>query len=369
MLRSSPRLALCALFISSLPAARAATYVITDLGGFHSSSDSVQAVDINGSNVVVGGDFFSTTATAFRWDGSLHALPALAGDSTASATAINDLGVIVGESSSTPRAVRWTNDVPALLPIGGLRSSPHDISNTGNVVGSFEVVAGRNRAFMLETGAAASYDLGTLGGLRATAYAINDAAFVVGSAESANGNTRAFKWKDLNGNHQSDAGEMTQLSDNGLSSAAYNINAQSVASGFASRANFTREASLWNSAGIRTPLLNLPGGTDAEAWDVNLAGIAVGNAGNFADAVIWQSGTVQRLFDIIPANSGWSRLSQAFKINDNGQIVGFGYRTGSTDQHAFVITPTPEPGSLAALGGLLLIAGARRRSPAGCHSR
>jgi probable HAF family extracellular repeat protein len=368
MLRSSPYTALCALFLSLLPAAIAAPYTITDLGSFH-GFDSVAAVDINNSGVVVGGDSFLTTTTAYRWDGSLHPLPPLSGEPSAGATALNDLGQIVGESvnNSAPRAVRWTNDVPTLLPIGGLRSSPHDISNTGNIVGTFQVVSARDRAFLLEAGAAASFDLGTLGGLEAIAYAINDAGTVVGSAESANRNERAFQWKDLNGNHQSDAGEMTQYSDLGLSSAAYNINAQGVATGFVLRANFTRQASLWSSTGIRTDLPNLPGGSDAEAWDVNAAGVAVGIGGNLADAVIWQSGTAQKLLDLIPAGSGWTRLYHAFAINDDGLIVGFGARDGTGNHHAFVLTPTPEPGALGALGALLLIATARRRPPANPH--
>lgn len=360
MLRSSPLMALGALFISTLPGSAATlSYSITDLGGFHGASSSVQAVDINASNVAVGGDFFSTTSTAYRWDGSLHALPALPGEPSAAASAINDLGLIVGDSvnNSQPRAVRWTNDVPALLPVGGLRSNAHDISNTGNIVGTFQPVSGRDRAFLLEAGAAASIDLGTLGGLTAVAYATNDAGLVVGSAASANGNGHAFKWRDVNGNHQSDAGEMTQLSDQGLSSAAYNVNNQGTAAGFTLRANFTRQASLWDSGGVRLDLANFPGATDAEAWDVNQAGLAVGVSG---DAVIWQSGTVQRLSDLIPAGSGWTRLGQAFAINDNGQIIGYGYR-GGTNQHAFLLTPTPEPGALSLLGGLLLIASARRQ--------
>ncbi len=59
------------------------------------------------------------------------------------------------------------------------------------------------------------------------------------------------------------------------------------------------------------------------------------------------SGPIEDLNDLIPSGSGWT-LEQANCVNDNGQIVGLGSIGGHT--HAFLLTPTPEPSTLALLG-------------------
>jgi hypothetical protein len=55
-----------------------------------------------------------------------------------------------------------------------------------------------------------------------------------------------------------------------------------------------------------------------------------------------------------PTGSGWV-LYEAHAINDAGEIVGSGTINGQ--EHAFLLTPVPEPSAfvLTSLGGLLLI--------------
>ncbi len=53
------------------------------------------------------------------------------------------------------------------------------------------------------------------------------------------------------------------------------------------------------------------------------------------------------LNDLIPSNSGWM-LADAKAINDSGQIVGYGFDING-EQHAFLLTPIPEPSTLALL--------------------
>ena len=63
---------------------------------------------------------------------------------------------------------------------------------------------------------------------------------------------------------------------------------------------------------------------------------------------------------LIDPSSGWI-LADATAINDSGQIVGNGTNpAGQT--HAFLLTPIPEPASLAllALGGAIVLLGRRR---------
>jgi len=68
---------------------------------------------------------------------------------------------------------------------------------------------------------------------------------------------------------------------------------------------------------------------------------------------------MQDLNNLIPANVGWV-LQEATGINDLGQVSGYGTIGGQT--HGFLLTPAPEPASVALLaiaGGALLL---RRRA-------
>ena len=66
------------------------------------------------------------------------------------------------------------------------------------------------------------------------------------------------------------------------------------------------------------------------------------------------------LNDSLPSNSGWDYLAIARDISDNGQIVRNGWIGGQ--DHAFLLTPVPEPSTLALLsmGAVGLLAYARR---------
>ena len=94
-----------------------------------------------------------------------------------------------------------------------------------------------------------------------------------------------------------------------------------------------------------------------EAFGINASGQVVG--WKDGHAFLWEDGAAYDLNGLIASDSGWT-LTSAEGINDVGQIVGWGSHDGQT--HAFLLTPIPEPGTLAlvALGvvGLLM----RRRT-------
>ena len=73
-------------------------------------------------------------------------------------------------------------------------------------------------------------------------------------------------------------------------------------------------------------------------------------------AFIYEDGTMLDLNNLIAPNSGLT-LSLAYAINDEGQIVGMAYNSSGYEQ-AFLLTPTPEPSTLACLAsGAILLAG------------
>jgi probable HAF family extracellular repeat protein len=89
---------------------------------------------------------------------------------------------------------------------------------------------------------------------------------------------------------------------------------------------------------------HLPGDRYSRARDVDESGLVVGWSRNETgagqeqqfSAVLWEDGDVKDLNDLIPAGSGW-KLTDAYSINERGQIVGSGFKDGQL--RAFLLTP------------------------------
>jgi probable HAF family extracellular repeat protein len=167
---------------------------IGDLGGNLSSLSG-----INASNVAVGMALEGTVVKAVRYDGTLHPLVTLGG-SFATATAINDGGLIVGygtNASSQTLAARWTSDtaVTPLGTLGGAWSMAWAVNTAGDTVGSSLVPTGDPHAFLWKGGV--MQDLNDLvdpasGWVLSAAYGINDAGVIVGDG-FLNGAPRGFR--------------------------------------------------------------------------------------------------------------------------------------------------------------------------------
>ena len=95
--------------------------------------------------------------------------------------------------------------------------------------------------------------------------------------------------------------------------------------------------------------------SDGWAGAVNDSGQIVGSFG------LWENGTVTPLLDLLPPGSEWTALS-ARDINGSGEIVGRGTING--EQHAFLLSETPEPGMITflILGGVALQRRSRRKT-------
>ncbi len=106
------------------------------------------------------------------------------------------------------------------------------------------------------------------------------------------------------------------------------------------------QAFIWQN-GVMTYLGSLPGATGAAdyARGINNLGQVVGMSGSHA--FVWDSvDGMQDLNDLLDASgTGW-QLTHPYDINDRGQIVGFGTNPAGLS-HAFVLTPIPEPSTLA----------------------
>ncbi|RYG26675.1 PEP-CTERM sorting domain-containing protein [bacterium] len=346
--------------------AAAADYTIQDLGTLPFGYDRDFAAGINSNGEVVG---YVTTAgdvsRPFRWTmgGGYEVLPSLGG-TNAYGFAINDAGVLVGQSDTgvgiETRAFRQVpaGPVEPLPTLGGSFGSAQGINSAGAIVGSSHN-GSTNRAFIWQSGSGTT-DLGgfTLTG-SSSAYDINDLGNVVGSAETAGGDLHAFYF---DGGAFDDIGTL----GSGTSSTALALNESNVVVGYAglNPINSTYGAFSWTLGGGIQPLSSLFT-YDTRALGINESNDAVGwswiNSVGDARAVIWKGlGAVVNLNDVIDPGSGWL-LTSATGINDSGQIVGVGQFGGVS--RAYLLTPVPEPASLIALalGGAALL---RRRRKA-----
>jgi len=150
-------------------------------------------------------------AVIWEPDGTMKELPPLAGDSTSAATAINELGQVVGISGacgiavggvSAAHSVLWQNGVPMNIgDLGGHTwNTPTAINNQGTVVG-FSLPAGqdgtRNFEAFLWTQAGGIQRLGKLpGDIRAEALGVNQKNQVVGLSRGGPFVFRAFIWQN-----------------------------------------------------------------------------------------------------------------------------------------------------------------------------
>ena len=149
-------------------------------------------------------------AVIWQPNGDMQELPPLPGDSTSAATAINDLGQVVGISGdcgvavgsvSARHAVLWENGVPHDLGnIGGdAWNTPMAINNQGVIVGFANIAPGvaRNFEAFIWTRSGGMKSLHKIpGDLRSQALDINEKGQVVGLSRGGSFLFRAVLWEN-----------------------------------------------------------------------------------------------------------------------------------------------------------------------------
>jgi probable HAF family extracellular repeat protein len=315
-------------------------YTVTDLGTFG-------VKDINNQGTAVGYGYVAGAG----WHVFLHSnstttdLGTLTG-SFSQVRSINEGGVIAGwgDTLGQGHEQAFTYCGGTVTPIsvsGASYSYAYDINDGGKVVGKADLAGGQSLGFLYENGAITL--LPTLGGRDGVATSINNRRQIAGYSLDANNKQHVFLWEE---------GNMTDLGSMGE---AYcypeSINERSQIVGYAySSVNSSGHGFLYDH-GIVTQLGVLRAGdTFSRAYCINELGQVVGDssmayAGD-GRAFLYESGSMTDLNDLI-APSGWV-LTSARSINDSGQIVGNGTLNGVS--HAYLLTPIPEPATLALIG-------------------
>jgi probable HAF family extracellular repeat protein len=217
-----------------------------------------------------------------------------------------------------------TYSVTDLGTLGGNATEAHAINGVGQVTGSSNLNTSTSHAFLYSGGRL--IDIGSLGGSSALGLGINTSGQIAGYSTQADGSYRGFLYSN---------GVMTALPTlSGNYGTAYGINnsGQIVGNGVTASGI---QAGVLIQNGTVTDIGNLGGVDGTYANAINNLGQIVGlsyNAqGNFL-AFLWQNGTMTSLGTL---GGQWS---QAYGINDSGQVTGTAYLKGNTGPHAFLFS-------------------------------
>lgn len=358
--------ALAFVGVASAASVHAATYSIADLSPPSGSYlDWSLAVAINNSGAVAGQSFWPNHYTqAMIWNGAstqpLGSSSAYFGFPVSVSGSINTSGQVAGSAygdpssnNGSPVAFLWSGGSATNLGTlsGGSSSYGRGINDAGQVVGSSN--AGQSAMVPVTWSGTNISALPLLAGTTSgEAWSVNAVGQIVGYVSGQANVNRPVVWT----NGTASALDVPVGWTGGYAWSINNFG--QIAGAISVPGDTTLHAAIWNQSVI-TDLGTLPGFTSSNALGMNSAGTVVGILTNPGESYqlnrgfIWDPvNEMRELNGLIGPASGWN-LTQAYGINDAGQIVGFGTSpTGA--EHGFILTPVPEPGTfsllLAALG-------------------
>jgi len=326
-------------------------YTITELAPIRADDIKTCAYAINSGNEVVGAtqDSSFNGGSALLWDAQATAQYILDEPDSCSfpfASALNDKGQVTGgvslscqPYSTSPYLWDRKLGVKFFKQLPGANAAPPSAINAslrvvGQAWGDFNLP---NPHAYFWTPQGQSLDLGTLpGGRTSNAVGINDRGHIVGTSDDSLGVMHNVLWT-TQGAIQ-DLG--TNFGSSHASCTTHAVNNRGQIAGICSDTSPQAAAFVWSaSAGLRD--LSLPAGdAGATAVAINNLGQAIGKAWDSSfnvTAVLWDSdGSVQRVNDVLPPNSGWTEITFT-GLNMSGRIVGYGTYGGAT--RAFVMVP------------------------------
>lgn len=339
---AAPLAGLLALAFSGLAAA-APQYTITPLV-LPVSGKPASALAVNDlGEIAVRG-----TAQDLGAPGSVISIGVPAGQPGVTIRDFSNNGVAVGNAGQNP--IAWQGgQFRALAPLDGPSLGGFDAANAVNEQGV--IVGDFNARAVVWRGDSVQALGGLAGENRGSATGINESGTIVGI--SLDRNFRAVLWEN---------GQVMQLrgGDDGAAKTA-GINDAGAVVG-AVWINGVSLAARWDDRQLT--VLGLPeGASSSDTFAINNQGLIVGQANveGMTRAALWEGSTALLLNDLLINGSGWN-LTQAFDINDAGQIVGWGDFGGKTGV-PFMLTPVPEPstGACFTLGAILVTASMGRR--------
>jgi probable HAF family extracellular repeat protein len=343
--------------------------VLTDLGALPGINSSF-ANSISANRLVAG--FSENGATdpllgvpeidAVLWkDGEIVNLGTIEGGYESNAFAVNERGQVAGVFLNTipdpfspfglqVRAFLWQEGaMQDLGTLGGPEASAYFMNERGQVAGTSFINSIPNPVtgiptldpFVWEDGR--MIDLGTLGGTIGVPNAMNNRGQVVGLSNlTGDQSSHPFRWTKADG--------MTDLGTFGGSSGQANwINEAGQVVGWATdQGDQALFAFLWKQ-GMLTNLGTVKGEACSAALGINSMSQVVGLSAKTctftaADrhASLWENGHVIDLNTFLPPAADL-QLTDAYNINDRGEIVGLGIPPGCGDEfacgHVFVLLP------------------------------
>jgi probable HAF family extracellular repeat protein len=298
-------------------------------------------------------------------------IPSLGGPYT-EPRSVNNRGQVTGfsdvDANGASHAFLYADGrITDLGTLGGRESYANAINASGEIAGTSETSAGFEHAFVYRMGA--MQDLGTLGGFNSSGSDIDDYGRIVGTSEDRDGFNRAWFY---------DQGSLTALTIDSEYAAAEAISSDYFMVAGQYRATPTEihayvlgylfldlgtlggDQSYVSAINSRGEVVGMSttatGGFTgflyrdhsmkplvagySEPSDINDAGIVVGSAqfGTDGHAFVWDAvNGIRDLNQLIDPSLGWT-IQVAAGVNDLGQIVGHGYRSGGAHV-AVLLTP------------------------------